>query len=167
MVALYRPGPIQFIPDYIERKHNPQKISYLDHALEPILKKTYGILVYQDDLLMMAHKLAGYSWGEVDKFRKAVGKKIPEEMALQKEKFIKGCIEYSKWPEKKAKELWTWIEPFAAYGFNKAHSVSYGLVAYQTAYLKANFPAEYMASVLTHHEGEIEKVASFYKFFFL
>ncbi len=159
MVALYRPGPIQFIPQYIERKHNPALITYLDPALEPILKKTYGILVYQDDLLMMANKLAGYSWGEVDKFRKAVGKKIPEEMAAQKEKFIKGCVEYSKWPEKKAKELWSWIEPFAAYGFNKAHSVSYGRVAYQTAYLKANYPVEYMASILTHELGEVEKVA--------
>jgi DNA polymerase III subunit alpha len=159
MVALYRPGPIQFIPQYIERKHNPSLITYLDPALEPILKKTYGILVYQDDLLMMANKLAGYSWGEVDKFRKAVGKKIPEEMAAQKEKFIKGCIEHSKWPEKKAKELWTWIEPFAAYGFNKAHSVSYGRVAYQTAYLKANYPVEYMAAILTHELGETEKVA--------
>lgn len=159
MVALYRPGPIQFIPEYIDRKHGRINITYLDPALEPILKKTYGILVYQDDLLMMAHKLAGYTWGEVDKFRKAVGKKIPKEMAEQKEKFIKGCVEYSKWPLKKAQELWTWIEPFASYGFNKAHSVSYGKVAYQTAYLKANFPAEYMASVLTHHGGEVEEVA--------
>ncbi len=159
MVALYRPGPIQFIPEYIERKHNPSLISYLDPALEPILAKTYGILVYQDDLLMMAHKLAGYSWGEVDKFRKAVGKKIPEEMAAQKEKFIKGCVEKSGWPEKKAKELWTWIEPFAAYGFNKAHSVSYGRVAYQTAYFKANFPAVYMANVLTSESGDVDKVA--------
>lgn len=159
MVALYRPGPIQFIPEYIARKHDNTKISYLDPALEPILEKTYGILVYQDDLLMMANRLAGYSWGEVDKFRKAVGKKIPEEMAAQKEKFIKGCIEYSKWPEKKARELWTWIEPFAAYGFNKAHSVSYGRVAYQTAYLKANFPAEYMSAVLTAESGDVEKVA--------
>jgi DNA polymerase-3 subunit alpha len=159
MVALYRPGPIQFIPQYIERKHNPALITYLDPALEPILKKTYGILVYQDDLLMMANKLAGYSWGEVDKFRKAVGKKIPEEMAAQKEKFIKGCVEYSKWPEKKAKQIWTWIEPFAAYGFNKAHSVSYGRVAYQTAYLKANYPVEYMSAILTHESGEVEKVA--------
>ena len=159
MVALYRPGPLQFIPLYIEGKHNQEKIKYFDPSLKPILEKTYGVLVYQDDLLMMAHKLAGYSWGEVDKFRKAVGKKIPEEMAKQKENFINGCITHSGWPEKKAKELWTWIEPFAAYGFNKAHSVSYGLVAYQTAYLKANFPAEYMASVLTHHEGDVEKVA--------
>ncbi len=159
MVALYRPGPIQFIPQYIERKHNPKLITYLDPALEPILSKTYGILVYQDDLLMMANKLAGYSWGEVDKFRKAVGKKIPEEMAAQKEKFIAGCIKYQHWPEKKAKELWTWIEPFAAYGFNKAHSVSYGRVAYQTAYLKANYPGEYMTAILIHEAGDVEKVA--------
>ena len=159
MVALYRPGPLQFIPDYIARKHNPKLIKYLDPALEPILQKTNGILVYQDDLLMMANKLAGYSWGEVDKFRKAVGKKIPEEMAKQKQKFIDGCIKYSGWPEKKAQEIWAWIEPFAAYGFNKAHSVSYGRVAYQTAYLKANYPGEYMSSILTHESGDLEKVS--------
>lgn len=159
MVALYRPGPMQFIPTYIECKHDPSKVKYLDPALEPILKKTHGVLVYQDDLLMMANKLAGYSWGEVDKFRKAVGKKIPEEMEKQREKFIHGCIEHSKWSEKKAKEVWKWIEPFAAYGFNKAHSVSYGRVAYLTAYLKANFPGEYMTSVLSSELGETEKVA--------
>lgn len=159
MVALYRPGPMQFIPDYIERKHNPSKVTYLDPALKPILEKTYGILVYQDDLLMMANKLAGYTWGEVDKFRKAVGKKIPAEMEKQREKFIKGCMEHSKWSEKKAKQIWSWIEPFAAYGFNKAHSVSYGRVAYQTAYLKANFPGEYMRAVLSAESGETEKVA--------
>ncbi|MFH0804549.1 MAG: DNA polymerase III subunit alpha [Candidatus Zambryskibacteria bacterium] len=159
MVALYRPGPMQFIPDYIERKHDPSKITYLDPALEPILKKTHGILVYQDDLLMMANKLAGYTWGEVDKFRKAVGKKIPEEMEKQREKFINGCMEHSKWSEKKAKQIWGWIEPFASYGFNKAHSVSYGRVAYQTAYLKANFPGEYMRAVLSAESGDTEKVA--------
>ncbi len=159
MVALYRPGPMQFIPQYIERRHDPSKVTYMDAALEPILQKTYGILVYQDDLLIMAHNLAGYTWGEVDKFRKAVGKKIPEEMAEQKEKFIKGCVSHSKWSEKKAKEIWKWIEPFAAYGFNKAHSVSYGRVAYQTAYLKANFPGEYMRAVLSAESGDVEKVA--------
>ena len=159
MVALYRPGPLQFIPDYIARKHNPKLIKYLDPALEPILRKTYGILVYQDDLLMMANKLAGYTWGEVDKFRKAVGKKIPEEMEKQKGKFIEGCIKYSGWKEEKAKAIWAWIEPFAAYGFNKAHSVSYGRVAYQTAYFKANFPGEYMVSILTHESGDLEKIA--------
>lgn len=158
MVALYRPGPMQFIPDFIRRKHKPILIKYLDPALEPILARTYGILVYQDDLLIIAKDIAGYSWGEVDKFRKAVGKKIPEEMAAQKQKFIEGCVSHSKWPQKKAEELWTWIEPFAAYGFNKAHSASYGRVAYQTAYLKANFPAIYMSAVLTADSGNIEKI---------
>jgi DNA polymerase-3 subunit alpha len=159
MVALYRPGPIGFIPDYIARKHDRSLIQYLDPMLEKILDKTYGILVYQDDLLMMAHLIAGYSWGEVDKFRKAVGKKIPEEMAKQKEKFIEGCISHSKWSPKKAKEVWKWIEPFAAYGFNKAHSVSYGRVAYITAYLKAHFPEIYLSAVLTSESGETEKIA--------
>lgn len=159
MVALYRPGPIQFIPDYIERKHNSKLIKYLDPSLEKILQKTYGVLVYQDDLLIMAHDLAGYSWIEVDKFRKAVGKKIPEEMAKQKEKFIQGCITHSKWSNKKAEQIWKWIEPFAAYGFNKAHSVSYGRIAYITAYLKAHYPEIYLSAVLTSEQGETEKVA--------
>jgi DNA polymerase III subunit alpha len=159
MVALYRPGPIQFIPLYIERKHNAKLIKYLDPALEPILKQTYGVLVYQDDLLLIAINIAGYSWGEADKFRKAVGKKIPEEMAKQKDHFISGAVEHSKWPLKKATELWNQIEPFAAYGFNKAHSASYGRVAYQTAYMKANYPVEYMTAVMTSESGDIEKVA--------
>lgn len=159
MVALYRPGPLQFIPDYIARKHDASKIPYIDPAIYAILESTYGVLVYQDDLLMMAHKLAGYSWGEVDKFRKAVGKKIPEEMALQKQKFIKGCKEHSGWEESRGEEVWKWIEPFASYGFNKAHSVSYGWVAYITAYLKANYTAEYMSAVLTHESSDIEKIA--------
>ena len=159
MVALYRPGPIQFIPLYIERKHNPALITYMDPMLEDILNKTYGVLVYQDDLLMMAHKIAGYSWGEVDKFRKAVGKKIPEEMAKQKEKFIDGCVSHSNWTKQKAEDVWKWIEPFAAYGFNKSHSVSYGRVAYITAFLKANYPTEYMASVLTSESGDVESVS--------
>lgn len=159
MVALYRPGPIQFIPLYIERKHNKNLIKYLDPALEPILKQTYGVLVYQDDLLLIAINIAGYSWGEADKFRKAVGKKIPEEMAKQKDHFINGAVEHSKWSLKKATELWNQIEPFAAYGFNKAHSASYGRVAYQTAYMKANFPVEYMNAIMTAESGDIEKVA--------
>ncbi len=159
MVALYRPGPMQFIPTYIERKHNASLISYMDPAMEPILRQTYGVLVYQDDLLIMAHELAGYAWGEVDKFRKAVGKKNPEEMAKQKEKFIEGCVEHSKWPRAKAERIWAWIEPFAAYGFNKAHSASYGRVAYQTAYMKANYPVEYMTAVLTAEAGNIDTVA--------
>lgn len=158
MVALFRPGPMQFIPQYIERKHNPSLVRYFDPAMEPILKQTYGVLVYQDDLLMMANQLAGYTWGEVDKFRKAVGKKIPEEMEKQKEKFIEGCVEHSKWPRKKAEAVWAWIEPFAAYGFNKAHAASYGKVAYQTSYLKANYPAEYMTAVLSAEAGDVDTV---------
>lgn len=158
MIALYRPGPMQFIPDYIARKHNAKLISYLDPELERILYRTYGILVYQDDLLIIAHDLAGYSWEEVDKFRKAVGKKIPAEMTKQKEKFVKGCMSTSGWSEAKAEQIWTWIEPFAAYGFNKSHSASYSLVGYQTAYLKANYPVEFMAAVMTAESGDEEKI---------
>ncbi|HVY67543.1 MAG TPA: DNA polymerase III subunit alpha, partial [Patescibacteria group bacterium] len=158
MIALYRPGPMQFIDDYIRRKHNPQLITYFDPAFEKILSRTYGILVYQDDLLTIAHDLAGYSWEEVDKFRKAVGKKIPEEMAKQKIKFIQGCMETSGWSHKKAEEIWAWIEPFAAYGFNKAHSASYSVVSYQTAYMKANYPVEFMAALMTAESGDEDKI---------
>ncbi len=161
MVALYRPGPLQFIPEFIKRKHNRELIQYLDPLLKPILERTYGILVYQDDLLMIAKDIAGYTWGELDKFRKAVGKKIPAEMAAQKEKFINGCVSYSKWSMKKAEELWTWIEPFAAYGFNKAHSASYGRLAYQTAYFKANYPAIYMSACLTAESGDTDTIAKY------
>ena len=159
MVALYRPGPMEFIPLYIERKHNPKLVKYFDPALEPILKQTYGVLIYQDDLLLIAINIAGYSWGEADKFRKAVGKKIPAEMEKQKGHFINGTVEHSKWTLKKATELWNQIEPFAAYGFNKAHSASYGRVAYQTAYMKANYPVEYMTAVLTSESGDVEKIS--------
>jgi DNA polymerase III subunit alpha len=158
MIALYRPGPMQFIPEYIKRAHNPKLVTYMDPALEKILSRTYGILVYQDDLLTIAHDLAGYSWEEVDKFRKAVGKKIPEEMAKQKAKFIKGCMETSGWSQQKASEIWAWIEPFAAYGFNKSHSASYSVVSYQTAYMKANYTVEFMAAVMTAESGDIPTV---------
>ena len=159
MIALYRPGPMQFIPDYIKRKHNSRLIHYMDPALEKILKRTYGILVYQDDLLTIAHDLAGYSWEEVDKFRKAVGKKIPAEMAKQKEKFIKGCMKTSGWSDQKATEIWTWIEPFAAYGFNKSHSASYAIVSYQTAYMKANYTVEFMAALMTAESGDMPTIS--------
>ncbi len=159
MVALYRPGPLAFIPDYIERKHNPEKVTYFDPQLKPFLEQTYGILIYQDDILLIAVNLAGYTWGEADKFRKAVGKKIPEEMAKQKEKFIKGCIEVGGFTEENTIKLWDMIETFAAYGFNKAHAASYGRIAYVTSYLKANYPVFYMASVLTADSGDVEKIA--------
>lgn len=158
MVALYRPGPMAFIPEYIERKRNPSRVKYLDPRMESILRPTYGILIYQDDVMMMAVQLAGYSWGEADKFRKAMGKKIPAEMAAQKEKFQKGCTEHGMQKEV-AQKLWQQIETFAAYGFNKAHAASYGNLAYKTAYMKANFPVDYMAALLTADAGDVEKIA--------
>ncbi len=158
MVALYRPGPMAFIPDYIKCKQNPKLVKYLDPRLEQFLKTTYGILIYQDDILLIAVNLAGYTWGEADKFRKAVGKKIPEEMDAQQEKFTKGLIAHGM-TNTKAKEMWSMIETFAAYGFNKAHAASYGMVAYQTAYMKANFPVEYMCAILTAESGDVEKIS--------
>lgn len=158
MVALYRPGPMEMIPKYIERKHNPTLASYLDPRLEPILERSFGVITYQDDVMMIAIELAGYSWLEADKLRKAMGKKVPEVMAAEKGKLLNGLIEHGM-STQKADELWALIEPFAAYGFNKAHAASYGRVAYQTAYMKANYPVEYMAAVLTADSGDTEKIA--------
>jgi DNA polymerase III subunit alpha len=158
MVALYRPGPMEMIPTYIERKHNPALVTYLDPRLEDILDRSYGVITYQDDVMMTSIKLAGYSWLEADKLRKAMGKKIPEVMAAEKDKLFKGFIEHGL-SESKAEQLWRLIEPFAAYGFNKAHAASYGRVAYQTAYMKANYPVEYMSAVLTADSGDTEKIS--------
>ena len=158
MVALYRPGPMESIPEYIKRKHNPQLVKYLDPRMKKFLGESYGLIVYQDDLLFCAIELAGYNWEEADKFRKAVGKKIPKEMAAQREKFTKGIIKNGQTPEF-AEKLWRLFEPFQAYGFNKAHAASYGKVAYQTAYMKAHYPVEYMASILTAESGDIEKIS--------
>lgn len=157
MVALYRPGPMEFIPEYIKRKYNPHLVEYPHESLREILKKSYGLLIYQEDVMMTAINLAGYSWLEADKFRKAMGKKIPELMKEQEKRFKEGCIE-NKIPEKTAFDLWERIKPFALYAFNKAHSASYGRVAYQTAYMKANFPAVYMSAVLTADSGDVDKI---------
>lgn len=159
MVALYRPGPIAVIPEYIKRKNNPKLVKYLDPRMEKFLKASYGLIVYQDDLLFCALDLAGYTWEEADKFRKAVGKKIPEEMAAQKDKFVKGIIDKGQ-TEKFAEELWKLFEPFQSYGFNKAHAASYGIVAYYTAYMKANYPVEYMTALLTAESGDTDKVSA-------
>ena len=158
MVALYRPGPMENIPHYISRKHGKEPIAYLDPRMKSILERSYGVITYQDDVLLIAINLAGYSWLEADKLRKAMGKKIPKIMAEQEEKFVSGCIDGGMSPAK-ALELWKLIEPFAAYGFNKAHAASYGRVAYQTAYMKANFPALYMTAVLTAEAGDVEKIS--------
>src|SRR3989338_7563728 len=158
MVALFRPGPMETIPQYIERKHNAQMIHYLDPRMKEYLDFSYGVIVYQDDVLLTAIKLGGYSWLEADMLRKAMGKKIPAVMQAEKEKLIKGFINYGKLSATLAEKLWKLIEPFAAYGFNKAHAASYGKVAYQTAYMKANFPVEYMAAVLTAESGDVDTV---------
>ena len=158
MVALYRPGPMEMIPQYIERKHNSKLVSYLDPRMEKIVDRSYGVITYQDDVMMISIELAGYSWLEADMLRKAMGKKIPEVMAAEKGKLLLGLVDNGM-SEKKAEELWKLIEPFAAYGFNKAHAASYGRVAYQTAYMKANFPVEYMSAVLTADSGDTEKIS--------
>lgn len=161
MVALYRPGPMEVIPEYIKRKQNPKLVNYPDPRLKDDLEASYGLLVYQDDVLLTAIRLAGYTWLDADKFRKAMGKKIPKEMAEQKEKFYKGCKEYGGLEKKHIDELWKKIEPFAAYGFNKAHAASYGMVAYKTAYLKANYPAEYLTACMTAESGDIETCSEY------
>lgn len=158
MVALYRPGPLEMIPEYIRRKHNPNLVSFLDPRLEPILDQSFGVIVYQDDVMLIAIHLAGYSWLEADKLRKAMGKKIPAEMQAQKEKLMAGFLEHGL-SAKKSQELWSLIEPFAAYGFNKAHAASYGRVAYQTAYMKANYPVAYMTAILSNESGDVEKIS--------
>ncbi len=158
MVALYRPGPMQFIPDYIERKHGRQAITYIHPKLEPILKVTQGIMIYQEQLMQLARDIAGFSMGEADILRKAVGKKIKKLLEEQESKFVEGCVKNGT-ENKIAKELWQWILPFASYGFNRSHSAAYATIAYQTAYLKAHYPVEFMASVLTSEKTDVERIA--------
>ncbi|HRH55642.1 MAG TPA: DNA polymerase III subunit alpha [Candidatus Paceibacterota bacterium] len=159
MVALYRPGPMETIPQYIERKQNARLITFIDERMKDYLDMSYGLLVYQDDVLLTAITLGGYSWLEADTLRKAMGKKIPAEMEAQKEKLMKGFKEYGKLSDAKAAKIWQLIEPFAAYGFNKAHAACYGKVAYQTSYMKANYPVEYMAALLTADAGDTDQIA--------
>jgi len=148
MVALYRPGPMDLIPAFIEGKHNPKKIKYLHPDLKEILGETYGVLVYQEQVMEIAHKLAGYSMSEADNLRMAIGKKKKHLMEKEKEKFINGCIK-NNYKRALAEKIWNFMEKFASYGFNKPHSASYALIAYWTAYLKANFPVEFMTALLT------------------
>jgi len=160
MVALYRPGPMAIIPEYIARKKDPKKTKYLDPRMKQYLDKSYGLLVYQDDCLYTAIYLAGYDWVEADKFRKAIGKKIPEEMEKQKEKFITGCQTFGKIAKKQAEELFDLIQPFTGYGFNKAHASAYGMLAYQTAYMKANYSVEYMCALMTSESADSDKITA-------
>jgi DNA polymerase-3 subunit alpha len=158
MVALYRPGPIQFIPEYIARKHKKKSIEYLHPKLKPILEKTQGICIYQEQLMQIARDLAGFTLGEADVLRKAVGKKIHSLLHQQEEKFIKGVVNNGI-DKNIAIKLWQWVLPFAQYGFNRSHSAAYATIAYQTAYLKANFPVEFMAAVLTSEKTDLERTA--------
>ena len=148
MVALYRPGPMQNIPEFIARKHDPSRISYPDPRLKEVLANSYGILTFQDDVLLTTIALAGYTWLDADKFRKAMGKKIPAEMKKQKETFIDGAVKNGM-TKKKAEEIFELIAPFAGYGFNKAHAACYATIAFRTAYLKAHYPVEFMTALLT------------------
>lgn len=159
MIALFRPGPMANIPEYIARKHGKSPIKYLHPKMEKFLDKSYGILVYQEDILFTALEIAGYTWATVDALRQAIGKKKPKEMAQQHEIFIKGCIEHSKLSPEEAENLWELFVPFQGYGFNKAHAASYGIVAYQTSYLKAHYPVEYMAALLTAESADTDKIA--------
>ncbi len=159
MVALYRPGPMLTIEEYVARKNGKHPVTYYHPKMQKFLDKTYGLLVYQDDLLFTAIELAGYDWNEVDKFRKAVGKKIPAEMAKQHKIFVEGCKTHSGIGEADAEKIWALFEPFQGYGFNKAHAACYGRVAYQTAYMKANYPTEYMTAVLSAEAGDTEKIS--------
>jgi DNA polymerase-3 subunit alpha len=159
MLALYRPGPMDSIPDFIAGKHGQRHITYLHPILEPILQKTYGVIVTQDQVLQIARHFAGFSYAEADILRKAVGKKIKKLLDEQREKFIKGAFTAKQIDKKTAEKVWDFIEPFARYGFNRAHAACYAMIAFQTAYLKAHYPAEFMAAMLTSDQGNIDRAA--------
>ncbi|MEK7163959.1 MAG: DNA polymerase III subunit alpha, partial [Patescibacteria group bacterium] len=158
MVALFRPGPMANIPEYIARKNKRSKITYFHPKMAEFLDKSYGILVYQEDVMFTGMALAGYNWETIDKLRKAIGKKLPKEMAEQHTVFVEGCQKHSKMSEDESEKLWDLFVPFQGYGFNKAHAASYGIVAYQTSYLKANYPVEYMTALLTAESGDTDKI---------
>ena len=158
MVALYRPGPMEWIPDYIAGKHEKKKVSYLHPKLEPILAKTYGVAIYQEQVMQIARDLAGFSMGQADVLRKAMGKKIASLLAEQKEKFIEGCVKNGVYKEL-GEKVFSFIEPFAGYGFNRSHAACYAMIGYQTAYLKAHWPVEFMAALLTSDQGDTDRVA--------
>jgi len=159
MNALYRPGPMDLIPNYIARKHGLEPVEYPHPLLEPVLKNTYGIPVYQEQVMEMARIIAGYTLGQADLLRRAMGKKRVEEMKRQREIFREGAARLHGISTEKADEIFDMMEKFAGYGFNKSHSAAYSIVAYQTAYLKANYPAEFMAAAMTSEMGDTKKLA--------
>ena len=160
--ALYRPGPIQggMVDDFINRKHGKKKVTYDLPELKEILEETYGVILYQEQVMQIANRLAGFSLGEADILRRAMGKKNREEMAAQREKFVNGCLAH-KVPQKKGEKIFDLITEFAGYGFNKSHSCAYALLAYQTAWLKTHYPVEFMAALLTSETGNTEKMVKY------
>ncbi|TMJ09870.1 MAG: DNA polymerase III subunit alpha, partial [Bacillati bacterium ANGP1] len=158
MVALFRPGPMANIPAYIRRKHGEEPVTYLHPLLEPVLRDTYGVMVYQEDIMTVAQAIAGYTLAEADVLCYAIRKKIKDRLLAQREKFVAGARRHEV-PARIVDQIFEQFEPFARYGFNRAHAACYGLIAYYTAYLKAHFPAEYMTAVMTSDAGNTEKVA--------
>ena len=157
MLALYRPGPMSLIPEYIARKRGKKEVEYLHPELKDILKNTYGLLVFQEQLMLIAQRLAGFTLSEADILRKAIGKKIKSLLMTQKEKLIEG-MKKNGIKENIAQKLWQWILPFARYGFNRSHSTAYATIAYQTAFLKVHFPVEFMAALLTSEKADVERI---------
>jgi DNA polymerase-3 subunit alpha len=159
LVAIYRPGPMEFIPTFIARKKGLEKIDYDHPKMEPILNETYGIMLYQEQIMQVVQALAGFTLGQADILRRAIGKKKLKEMEEQKGKFVKGCADCNQISETLALQIWEKINKFAGYGFNKSHSAAYAFLSYRTAYLKANYPQEYLAAVLTSELDNSEKLA--------
>ena len=157
MVALYRPGPMDHIETYIQGKHGRRQPKYIDERMEPILRETFGVIVYQDQVLQIVRALAGFTLGEADVLRKAMGKKDAKAMADSRSKFVDGAVEHGM-DQKAAEQVFELLKPFAGYAFNKAHAVCYAILAYQTAYLKANFPVEFMAALLGVYRGKEDRV---------
>ena len=161
LVALYRPGPMDLIPDFIKRRHGEIKVEYEHPLLEQISKETYGILIYQEQVMQATQLLAGYTLGGADLLRRAMGKKKVEEMQKQRETFVKGCHEKNNIPKTKANQIFDLLEKFAGYGFNKSHAAAYAIVAYQTAYLKANYPVEFYCAMMTNDMAATEKLTEY------
>src|SRR6266487_2885815 len=162
LIALYRPGPMELIPEYVKAKKGITPIKYLHPLLEDICADTYGVMIYQEQVMAAASKLAGYSLAQGDLLRRAMGKKDKEKMAKERKNFIEGCARTNKIPEKKANAIFDLLEKFAGYGFNKSHSAAYGVISYQTAYLKAHYPVEFMAGLLSNEINNTEKISIFF-----
>lgn len=159
MVALYRPGPMQWIEEFIARKHGRRKIEYMHPVMKSALENTYGIIVYQEQVMQISKDLSGFSGSQADTLRKGIGKKIPEVLAKMKKEFINGAVKHSGADKRLMETFWTQLEDFAAYAFNKSHAACYGLIAYQTAYLKANYPSAFMAALMTSDHGNTDRLA--------